>query len=813
MKIIIIGGVAGGMSAAARLRRLDEKSDIIVIEKSGYVSFANCGLPYYIGGVIKEKDSLLLETPSTLKEKFNLDVRVKSEAVSINREKKEIKIKNIETNDEYTESYDKLLISTGAKPFVPDIKGLEEAGYLTLRNIEDMEKISSCIDSDGYKNAVIIGGGFIGLETAENLKHKNINVTIIEKADQVMAPLDPEMASFIHGEIKRRNIALYLNSDITEISNSGKKKIIKLKSGEVVETDIIIASIGVAPDSELAKNAGLKMSSKGAVKVDEYLKTSDSDIYAAGDVIEIRNAITGQKALVPLAGPANKQGRTAADNILGREEKYTGTIGTSIMKFFNMTAASTGVNEKYLKKQDINYKSLFIIKADHAGYYPGASDIYFKILFEPETGKIFGAQAVGEKGADKKIDIVATAILGNISVYKLKDLETAYAPPFNSAKDIINYASYMAENIKRDGLETVSWNETDKIGLIDVRTEDEYNIDHIQGAVNMPLNTLRENMGKLDKNKEYIVYCKVGQRGYNAQRILVNNGYKVKNLNGGFSIYKSALMPQDNRIKFENDIKNDKHRNISGLNSADKKILDVTGLQCPGPIIKIKNKISELKTGEVLEVKATDPGFENDIKVWTRQTGNTLLNIENTDGEILAEIKKGESFLRSKKSDEEAVKENSTSLVIFSGDFDKVFAALVIANGALAMGNSVSIFFTFWGLNVLRKSNYKTRSKKGIIEKCFGIMMPKGVSKLKLSNMNFFGLGRKMINKVMKTKNIESLESLLEQYIENGGKITACTMSMDVMGIKKDELIENIEYGGVATYMENANKANHNLFI
>ena len=813
MKIIIIGGVAGGMSAAARLRRLDEKSDIIVIEKSGYVSFANCGLPYYIGGVIKEKDSLLLETPSTLKEKFNLDVRVKSEAVSINREKKEIKIKNIETNDEYTESYDKLLISTGAKPFVPDIKGLEEAGYLTLRNIEDMEKISSCIDSDGYKNAVIIGGGFIGLETAENLKHKNINVTIIEKADQVMAPLDPEMASFIHGEIKRRNIALYLNSDITEISNSGKKKIIKLKSGEVVETDIIIASIGVVPDSELAKNAGLKMSSKGAVEVDEYLKTSDSDIYAAGDVIEIRNAITGQKALVPLAGPANKQGRTAADNILGREEKYTGTIGTSIMKFFNMTAASTGINEKYLKKQDINYKSLFIIKADHAGYYPGASDIYFKILFEPETGKIYGAQAVGEKGADKKIDIIATAILGNISVYKLKDLETAYAPPFNSAKDIINYASYMAENIKRDGLETVSWNETDKIGLIDVRTEDEYNIDHIQGAVNMPLNTLRENMGKLDKNKEYIVYCKVGQRGYNAQRILVNNGYKVKNLNGGFSIYKSALMPQDNRIKFENDIKNDKHRSISGLNSADKKILDVTGLQCPGPIIKIKNKISELKTGEVLEVKATDPGFENDIKVWTRQTGNTLLNIENTDGEILAEIKKGESFLLSKKPDEEAVKENSTSLVIFSGDFDKVFAALVIANGALAMGNSVSIFFTFWGLNVLRKSNYKTRSKKGIIEKCFGIMMPKGVSKLKLSNMNFFGLGRKMINKVMKTKNIESLESLLEQYIENGGKITACTMSMDVMGIKKDELIENIEYGGVATYMENANKANHNLFI
>ena len=813
MKIVIIGGVAGGMSAAARLRRLDEKSDIVVIEKSGYVSFANCGLPYYIGGVIEEKENLLLETPYTLKEKFNLDVRVKSEVVSINREKKEIKIKNIETNDEYTESYDKLLISTGAKPFVPDIKGLEEAGYLTLRNIEDMEKISSYINSDIYRNAVIIGGGFIGLETAENLKHKNINVTIIEKADQVVAPLDPEMASFIHGEIRRRNIALYLNSDITEISNSGKKKIIKLKSGEEVETDIIIASIGVVPDSELAKNAGLKMTSKGAVEVDEYLKTSDSDIYAVGDVIEVTNAVTGQKTLVPLAGPANKQGRTAADNILGREEKYTGTVGTSIMKFFNMTAASTGVNEKYLKKQNINYKSLFIIKVDHAGYYPGASDIHFKVLFEPQTGKIYGAQAVGEKGADKKIDIIAAAILGNISIYKLKDLETAYAPPFNSAKDIINYASYMAENTERDGLETVSWNETDKSGLLDVRTEDEYNIDHIQGAVNMPLNTLRENLKNLDKNKEYVVYCKVGQRGYNAQRILVNNGYKVKNLNGGFSIYKSASIPQDNRIKFENDIKNDKHKDVSGLESSEKKILDVTGLQCPGPIIKIKNKISELETGEVLEVKATDPGFENDIKVWTKQTGNILLNIENTDGKILAEIKKGDSFSRGKNTDTGAIRENSTSLVVFSGDFDKVFAALVIANGALAMGNSVSIFFTFWGLNVLRKSNYKTKSKKGIIEKGFGIMMPKGTGKLKLSNMNFFGLGRKMINKVMKSKNIESLESLLTQYIENGGKITACTMSMDVMGIKKDELIENIEYGGVASYMENANKANHNLFI
>ena len=810
MKIVIIGGVAGGMSAAARLRRLDEKAEIIVVEKSGYVSFANCGLPYYIGGVIKEKDNLLLETSSTLKDKFNLDVRVKSEAVSVNREKKEIKIKNIETDEEYTESYDKLLISTGAKPFVPDIKGLEEAGYLTLRNIEDMEKINNYVNSGVYKNAVVIGGGFIGLETAENLKHKNINVTIIEKSDQVMAPLDFEMASFMHGEIKRRNIALYLNSDINEINNSSGKKVIKLKSGEEVETDIIIVSIGVVPDSEIAKNAGLKITPKGAIETDEYLRTSDSDIYAVGDVIEISNIITGQKAMIPLAGPANKQGRTAADNILGREEKYNGALGTSIVKFFNMTAASTGINEKYLKKHNINYESLFIIKQDHAGYYPGAADIHFKILFDPETGQIFGAQAIGEKGADKKIDIIATAILGNISLYKLKDLETAYAPPFNSAKDIINYASYMAENIEKDRLETVNWNETGKGELIDVRTEDEYNIDHIHGAVNMPLNTLRENLEKLNKNKEYIVYCKVGQRGYNAQRILVNNGYKAKNLNGGFGIYKSASISQDNKIKFENAEKDNKYKEAAEFVNAEKIMLDVSGLQCPGPIIKIKNKISELKEGEVLEVKATDPGFENDIKVWTKQTGNTLLNIENTDGEIQAEIKKGKENSGSEK---EVIRGNSTSLVVFSGDFDKVFAALVIANGALAMGNSVSIFFTFWGLNVLRKGNYKTKSKKELIEKCFGIMMPKGTGKLKLSNMNFFGIGRKMINKVMKNKNIESLESLLEQYIENGGKITACTMSMDVMGIKKDELIENIEYGGVASYMENANKANHNLFI
>ncbi|MGF6906544.1 FAD-dependent oxidoreductase [Fusobacterium sp. PH5-44] len=810
MKVIIIGGVAGGMSAATRLRRLDNNVEIIVLEKSGYVSFANCGLPYHIGNVIEDKESLFLETPLTLKDKFNLDIRIKSEAISIDPDKKEVTIRKMETNDEYTESYDKLLISTGARPFIPNIKGLNNSGYLTLRNIEDMEKINNYIDSSDYKNIVIVGGGFIGLETAENLKHKDMNVTIIEKSNQVMGPLDFEMASFVHGEIKKRNIALYLKSDIENIKDVGGKKIIKLTSGEVLETDLIIVSIGVVPDSKIAKNAGLELTSRGAIKVDEYFKTTNNDIFAVGDVIEIPNILTKEKALIPLAGPANKQGRMVAGNILGKEEKYSGAIGTSIAKFFNLTVASTGVNEKYLKREGVNYKSLFIIKHDHAGYYPGATDIFFKILFEPETGHIFGAQAVGEKGVDKKIDIVATAILGDMSIYRLKELDTAYAPPYNSAKDIINYASYMAENMVKDGLEVIEWDEVEGMNIIDVRTEDEYNIYHIDGAVNIPLNNLKESLEKLDPQKEYVVYCKVGQRGYNAQRILMNNGYKAKNMSGGLSIYISASAIQDNRIKFENISKENIVTKLEESFISSNTLLDVSGLQCPGPIIKIKNKISELKDGEILEVKATDPGFENDIKVWTKQTGNTLLKIENNSGKIFVAIKKGhENF----SSDTELIRDNSTSIVVFSGEFDKLFAALIIANGALAMGNKTSIFFTFWGLNALRKSNYKTKVKKGRIEKFFEIMMPKGIKKLKLSNMNFAGFGRKVMNKVMKNKNVESLESLLDEYIKNGGKIIACTMSMDVMGIKKDELIENIEYGGVATYMEGANRSNHNLFI
>lgn len=824
MKVVIIGGVAGGASTAARLRRLDENVEIVMFERTGYISFANCGLPYHIGDVIKDRERLLLETPESLAKKFKFDIRVNTEVKSINRYDKQLNVKNLITGEEYTESYDKLVISTGAEPFIPEIKGLKDTSYMKLRNMEDMDKIIEYVNNNSPKNAVVVGGGFIGLEIAENLKHRKIDVIVIEKADQVMAPIDYEMAAFVHEELKRRGVGLYLSADIEEVAeltDGSNKKVIKLVTGEVIETDMLIMSIGVKPESKLAKEINLELTDRGAIVVDDTMKTSDDSIYSIGDVIEITNPIVNEKMLIPLAGPANKQGRIVAANILGKNEKYNGTIGTSIVKVFNLTVAATGLNEKYLKSKNYNYKIITIVKPHHASYYPGATDIIFKIIFNPETGMIYGAQAVGNNGVDKRIDIIATAIKGKLTVFDLDDIEVAYAPPFNSAKDIVNYAGFMAKNIVYDKMEQVQWNEIEGRNLLDVRTVEENELYNIPNSLHIPLNELRDRIDELDKNKEYVVYCKIGLRGYNAQRLLKNLGYNVLNLNGGITIYNVVMKEQSNKITFNSS-------NKSNVDSGEKEefkkkvtnneivVLDACGLQCPGPIMKVKNKISEINDGEIIIAKATDQGFENDIKAWVRKTGNVLLDVKNDSGIISATIQKAHvcSVPETKEIPlDSCTTAKKSSMVIFSGDFDKVFASLIIANGSLAMGNEVSMFFTFWGLNALRKEGYSTLTKKNLIEKMFGFMMPKGMKKLQLSKMNFGGAGRKMMDYVMKTKNIESLDSLLDQYIKNGGKIIACTMSMDVMGIKKDELIDGIEYGGVAMYMQEADDANHNLFI
>ena len=816
MKVVIIGGVAGGASTAARLRRLNENVSIVVLEKSGYVSFANCGLPYHISGVISERERLLLESVESLSSKFNIDIRVKTEVISIERSVKKITVQNLDTGEIYEESYDKLVISTGAESFIPGIKGLTENNYMKLRNIEDMDKIVKYVNKHKPKNAVVVGGGFIGIEIVENLKHIGIDLAVIEKANQLMTPVDYEMASFVHSELKRSDIGIYLESEIIEITENKNEKILKLSTGEEITTEMLIISIGVNPDSKLAINAGIKTNDRGSIVVNEYLGTSDENIYAVGDVVEVNNPIVNDKMFIPLAGPANKQGRIVAENIIGRKSKYNGTIGTSILKVFDLTIAATGVTEKYLKSKNIDHKSFIIVKSNHASYYPNSSDIIFKLIFDRKNGKIYGAQSVGYEGVDKRIDIIATAIKGNLTVFDLKEIEVAYAPSFNSAKDIVNYAGFMSENIIYDEMDLYKWNSDKQVEFIDVRTFDEYEIDHINGAKNIPLNEIRNRLVELDKNKEYVVYCKIGLRGYNAQRILKNNGYNVLNLDGGLTVYKNVMKNQNNKKIFkkkESDVKMiENEENKMKIDNIIK--LDTCGLQCPGPILKVKELLLNLNNGEVIEVISTDQGFESDIKSWVKKNKNTLISIKNENKKITAIIKKGNRISNAEVLNmKNESKMDKSTMVVFSGDFDKVFASLIIANGSLAMGNEATMFFTFWGLNALRKNNYNTKLKKSVIEKIFCMMMPKGLTKLRLSKMHYFGLGKIMMNFVMKSKNIETLESLLHEFLKNGGKIIACTMSMDVMGIKNDELIEGVEFGGVATYMDDASDSNHNLFI
>ncbi|RNC98495.1 CoA-disulfide reductase [Lysinibacillus halotolerans] len=543
-KIIIVGGVAGGATAAARLRRISEDTEIILVERGEYISFANCGLPYYIGETIKDRSKLLVQTVEGMSERFKLDIRNQSEVISIDTENKSVTIKNLQTDELYTETYDKLLLSPGAKPIIPPIPGLNENDTLfTLRNIPDTDKIKSYVDSKEPKKAVVIGGGFIGIEMAENLVDCGIEVTIIEMANQIMAPIDFEMASILHKHLKEKGVNLILENGVQSFAEHGKKVI--LSDGTEIETDMTILSIGVRPENELAKGAGLELGERGGIVVNEYLQTSNQDIYAVGDAVEVVDYINGQKAMIPLAGPANRQGRIAANNIMGKNEKYQGTLGTSIAKVFDLTVAATGNNEKTLKRLGISYEVVHIHPSSHAGYYPGAAQISLKLIFDKETGKIFGAQAIGADGVDKRIDVIATAIKGGLTVEDLTNLELSYAPPYSSAKDPVNMAGYVATNVLLGDLEQIQWHEVDQIIadgglLIDVREAKERENGYIKGSINISLNELRNHLNQIPKDQPVYVSCQVGLRGYLASRILKNSGYKVKNVDGGWKTYSSV---------------------------------------------------------------------------------------------------------------------------------------------------------------------------------------------------------------------------------------------------------------------------------
>ncbi len=831
MKILIVGGVAGGASAAARLRRLNESAEIILFEKGEYISFANCGLPYYIGGEIKDKSKLTLQTPESFNSRFNVDVRVQTEVVKINREEKSLTVKDLKNNNEYTENYDKLVLAPGSAPIVPGFARHVKNRLFTLRNIPDTYKIKDFIDNNKPETAIVVGGGYIGIEMAENLHNAGVKVTIIELLNHVIGPIDYDMACDVHHHIKSKGVKLLLKDKVNEIREEKEFLEVTLDN-QVIKTDMLIMSVGVSPDSNLAKDANLDINPRGSILVNDNMLTSDPDIYAVGDAVEITDFVTGKKGFVPLAGPANKQGRIVADHINGIDSTYKKTMGTAILKCFDMTVACTGINEKTAQDAGIEYEKSFTYSASHASYYPGAVNMAIKLIFGKNDGKILGAQVVGYDGADKRIDVIATAMRANMTVYDLTELELAYAPPFSSAKDPVNMAGYVAENILTGKVENFHWHDVHKIDhkdsvILDVRTKYEYECRHIPGSVNIPVDDLRSKIDSLNKSKKYFVVCQIGLRGYIAARILTQNGFVAANLSGGYRLYSSIFELHDDvcDVPTFSDKENEKiqSRKQSVFNeetqtfTSQKIQVDATGLQCPGPILSLSKAIKEANENDIIEIKTTDPAFLSDSKAFCKRTGNTYINMESEKGVFVTTIQKGSKQEgSSERCDDTSCLipggNNSKNIIVFSGDLDKAIASFIIANAAAAMGRKVTMFFTFWGLNVLRKPK-KVKVKKNFISKMFGMMMPRGSNKLKLSNMNMMGIGAKMIREVMKGKNISSLEELVQSAMDNGVELVACTMSMDVMGIKLEELIDGVNVGGAAAMLANAEESDMSLFI
>ena len=700
MKYVIIGGVAGGATAAARLRRQDETSDIVLIEKGKHISYANCGLPYYIGGVITDRDRLFVQTPEAFSRRFRIDVRTESEAMGINTETKVVIIKSAEDGT-YSESYDKLLLAPGSSPVRPPLPGIDNEGIFTLRNVDDTDRIKQFIDHHPKGRAVIVGGGFIGLEMAENLVHAGWNVSVVEMGEQVLAPIDYSMASFVHQELADHGVSLYLGKAVQSFEKNGAALGVMLSDGQKLTADMVLLSIGVRPNTQLAKDAGLTLGKRG-ISVNKYMQTSDADIYAVGDAVEYPHPITGEPWLNLLAGPANRQARVAADNMVqGNVEAYEGSIGTAVAKVFGLTVASTGLPAKQLKQRGIAYASSTTTTASHAGYYPGSFPLTTKLTFDPKTGRLYGAQCIGHDGADKRIDQLALIIKHKGTVADLMALEQAYAPPFSSAKDPVAIAGYVAGNIINGSMPVIYWRElrnADRktVTIIDVRTKEEYALDAIDGAVNIPLDDLRDRIGEIPHDKPIVLYCAVGLRGYLAQRILLGHGFSdVRNLSGGYKLYASAT-----RTSWQ--VSTLKNKTVAPTAPATMLRLDACGLSCPGPIIKLKQTIDGMAEGSQVEVTATDPGFPRDAQAWCESTGNSFISASEEGG--LHKVVIGKGSTASIPSQDVAPQRNKT-LIMFSDDLDRAIATFVLANGAAATGTKVSIFFTFWGLNVIKKEH------------------------------------------------------------------------------------------------------------
>ncbi len=827
-KYLIVGGVAGGAGTAARLRRLDEKAEIIMFERGEYVSYANCGLPYYAGGVITERSRLFVMTPEKFKEAVNVDVRVLHDVISINRADKTIRVKDLKTGAERDEYYDVLVLSPGAAPMRPPIPGIDDPAIMTLRSVTDIDGIKARIDDPQTKRAVVVGGGFIGLEMAENLKERGLSVTVVEAMEQVMNVIDYDMAAIVQQHMREKGVRIRVKDGVSSFERRGSSLLVKLSSGESVETDIVILSIGVRPDTKIVRDAGLEVAQNGAIKVDEHFRTADPAIYALGDAIEYKSPLLGIPLTVPLAGPANKQARIVADNIVkGNKRTWDGTIATSIAKVFDLTVASTGLTEKNLQRANLPFAQLVTHAGSHAGYYPMALQMTVKVLYNPETLKIWGGQAVGFDGVDKRIDVLAAYVKMGGTMSDLAQFEHAYAPPFSSAKDPINMLGFIAENAAEGLTKPVTWREVKGLldegaTLLDVRSREEYSLGAMPNSLNIPHTELRDRLAEVPKDRTVVVFCAVGLRGYLAERMLRENGFtRVVNLTGGYKTWKAATSELELLEKGgEGAHLYDKHISVvsedgSPVKSAGTKsfTVDACGLQCPGPIMRLKLEIDKLEQGDQLKILATDPGFTRDVKSWCNMTGNNLVSLGTASGVIEAIVEKGiVSPGPASAAPTMAMSGNNATMIVFSNELDRALASFVLANGAAASGKKVTMFFTFWGLSVLRKRK-SPRVKKDLMGGMFGAMLPKGMGKLGLSSMNFGGIGSLMMKSRMKAKNVDQLEMMAEQARRAGVRMVACQMSMDIMGITAEELMDGVEIGGVATYMEAASLGNVNLFI
>lgn len=810
MKHIIIGGVAGGATAAARIRRADENAEIVLVEKGKYISYANCGLPYYIGGVIKSRDKLFVQTPEAFSRRFNVDVRTRHAALSIDTERHEVSIRRADGTT-YTETYDRLLLSPGAEPVRPPLEGIDTEGIFTLRNVDDTDRIHSYLGTHRVRHAVVVGGGFIGLEMAENLHHAGAGVSIVEMADQVMAPVDFSIASHVHRHLMDKGVGLWLGRGVERFTSENGSIKVWLNTGETLTADLVLLSIGVRPSVKLAREAGIELGARG-IKVNRWLQTSSPDVYAVGDAIEYEHPIAGGPWLNYLAGPANRQARIAADNMVyGNREEYEGSIGTSVAKVFDITVGAAGLAAKHLKRMGVPYLTSVTTSSSHAGYYPGAFNLTLKLTFAPDTGRIYGAQCVGVDGVDKRIDEIAMLIKRGGTVRDLVRTEQAYAPPFSSAKDPVAIAGYVACNTLDGVMPVVTWRELAaadraEVCLVDVRTPEEYALGTIDGAVNIPLDDLRGRLGEIDRDSNVIVFCAVGLRGYLAQRILLGRGYRrVRNLAGGYKTYSLATQkvePVEGQPCGQAE--------DSGAESGDMLRLDACGLQCPGPIMQVKNAVDGMKAGQRIEVKATDPGFARDAESWCRSTGNRFVSKTSEGGYHTVVIEKREAC--GSAVTPAAGGSRDKTFIMFSDSLDRAIATFVLANGAAATGGKVTIFFTFWGLNVIKKRR-KPHVEKDIFGRMFAWMLPSDSTCLHLSKMSMLGLGDRLMRHIMRRKNISQLEELMREAVYNGVELIACQMTMDMMGISRDELIDGVTVGGVATYMERAGNSGVNLFI